>query len=334
MSANARYKAFVIVGLILVVVGSLIALASGRYGLTTTEIVRVLLTGTEDVSKTAQAVLFNVRIPRVVLALVAGAGLAAAGAAFQSVFSNPLATPDTLGVASGAAFGAVLAILLGFDAFWIQAASFVMGLIAVVLVYSVSRIRGQNTVLMLILSGLVIAALFSALISLVKYVADPQDVLPAITFWMMGSLTGANKELLTVGVPFIVVGCLVIYALRWKFNALSLPDAEAKSLGIPVVRLRVLAILSATLISASVVSMCGLIGWVGLLIPHFVRLVVGNNNLRVIPSGLIYGALFMLVCDTVARSATQMEIPVSILTALIGAPVFLLLLRSNFSIRR
>lgn len=334
MSENARYRAFEIAGLVAIVIGILIALASGRYGLTVTEIVRILISSDENVSKTAQAVVLNVRLPRVVLALVAGAGLAAAGAAFQSIFSNPLATPDTLGVAGGAAFGAVLAILFGFDSFWVQTSSFVMGLIAVMLVYGISRIRGQNSILMLILSGLVIAALFSALISLVKYVADPQDVLPTITFWMMGSLTGANLAVLAVGIPFIVAGSFVIYALRWKFNALSLPEAQAKSLGIAVTRLRVLAIVSATLISASVVSMCGLIGWVGLLIPHFVRLIVGSNNLRVIPCALIYGALFMLICDTVARCATQVEIPVSILTALIGAPVFLLLLRSQFFIGR
>ncbi len=334
MSESARYKTFLFAGLFLVLIAALASLASGRYGLSVADILTTLLGTADNVSKTAEAVLFNVRIPRVVLALAAGAGMAAAGAAFQAIFSNPLATPDTLGVASGAAFGAVLGILLGLDAVSVQLTSFTLGLVAVGLVYGVSRIRGQSSVLMLILSGLVIAALFSALISLVKYVADPQDVLPAITFWMMGSLTAANKAVLVTTIPVIVVGCFALWALRWKLNALSLPEVEARSLGIPVVRLRILAIVAATLISASVVSVCGLIGWVGLLIPHFVRLVVGNNNLRVVPASLVYGALFMLICDTLARSMTQMEIPVSILTAVVGAPVFLILLRSNFSIRR
>lgn len=330
---ETRYRAFLALGLALGLAAFFVSLACGNYSLTVAEVFSAL-SGNENLSKTAETVLFNVRLPRVILALAAGAGLACAGAAFQAIFSNPLATPDTLGVASGAAFGAVLGILLGADGFAIQMTSFVMGLVAVGLVYSVSRIRGQSSVLMLILSGLVIAALFSALISLVKYVADPQDVLPAITFWMMGSLTAANRAALITTFPVIAVGIAAIWALRWKLNALSLPENEAKSLGIAVVKLRILAIVAATLISASVVSICGLIGWVGLLIPHFVRLVVGNSNLRVVPASLVYGALFMLVCDTLARSMTQMEIPVSILTAVVGAPVFLLLLRSNVTVRR
>ena len=213
-----------------------------------------------------------------------------------------------------------------------QGVSLVAGLAAVALVWAVSTVRGKSSVLMLILSGLVVAALFSALISLVKYVADPQDVLPSITFWMMGSLTGASMKSLAMGLPFIVVGCAVLWALRWKLNALSLSADEAKSLGIPVVQLRCVFIIAATMVSASVVSMCGLIGWVGLLVPHFVRLVVGHDNMRVIPASLVYGALFMLACDTAARSMMQMEIPVSILTAVFGAPVFLLLLHRGRTI--
>lgn len=321
---------------LVVFVAMLVALGMGNFKLTLMEVIRTIESTwhpVDGVDNMMRSVVLNVRLPRVILAVVAGAGLAVAGAAFQALFSNPLATPDTLGVATGAAFGAVLAILFGIDGFGIQLASLVMGLAAVFLVYSVSRIRGSSSILMLILSGLVIAALFSALISLVKYAADPQDVLPSITFWMMGTLTGATTQTLALGLPFILIGSTLLYLLRWKLNALSLPEDEAKSLGIPVARLRIIVILSATMITASVVSMCGLIGWVGLLIPHFARLVFGNNNESVVPASLVLGALFVLIADTVARCASQMEIPVSILTAVIGAPVFILLLRRSGGIR-
>ena len=317
-------------GLVLGAVAILAALMLGRFHLTPGAAAAALLsplTHDESITQAMRSVVFNVRLPRILLALAAGAGLAAAGAAFQAIFSNPLATPDTLGVSTGAAFGAVLGLLLGFDALAVQIASLVMGLAAVALVYAVSSIRGKTTVLMLILSGLVISAFFSALIALVKYAADPQDVLPAITFWLMGSMTGATMKTLLLGLPFIVIGCLVLYLLRWKLNALSLPAQEARALGLRLPQLRAIVIVASTMVSASIVSMCGLIGWVGLLIPHFVRLTIGSNNEYVLPASTLWGAIFVLACDTAARSAAQMEIPVCILTAVLGAPVFLLILR-------
>ncbi len=331
MMQDTRYRNCLFLGLILVVVSAFVALGCGRFAVSFSDIVRVLsslVTG-EEVPRNLYSVVVHVRLPRVATALLAGAGLAAAGAAFQSIFSNPLATPDTLGVTSGAAFGAVLAILLGANAFGIQCTSFAAGILAVVLVYSVSRTKGTSSVLMLILSGLVISAFFSALITLVKYVADPQDVLPAITFWMMGSITSANIDKLMLSAPAVLLGCAVLWLMRWKFNALSLSDQETRSLGINVFRLRVLGIGAATLISAGIVSMCGLIGWVGLLIPHFVRLMAGASNVRIIPLSFLYGSFFLLACDTAARSVGRMEIPVSILTAVLGAPVFLWLLRKS-----
>lgn len=335
-ATRSRYRLFMAFGLVFALVAALVALALGRFHLTLAQTAATLISPWLDessVTPAMQSVIFNVRLPRVLLALAAGAGLAAAGAAFQSLFSNPLATPDTLGVATGSAFGAVLGLLLGLEAFSVQIASLAMGLAAVALVYAVSSVRGRATVLMLILSGLVIAAFFSALIALVKYAADPQDVLPAITFWLMGSMTGATMKALTIGLPFIVIGCLVIHLLRWKLNALSLSPSEARALGLRLPQLRAVVIVACTMVSASVVSMCGLIGWVGLLIPHFVRLVVGSNNVYVVPASALWGAIFVLLCDTVARTATQMEIPVCILTAVLGAPVFLLLLRRGSSAR-
>ena len=227
---------------------------------------------------------------------MSGAGLAAAGAAFQGLFANPLAPPDTLGAANGASFGAVLGILLGLPAFGIQTLAMITGVAAVLMAWSVAQVRGTIPPLMVILAGMVVSSLFSALVSLVKYAADPQDVLPSITYWLMGSMA-------------------------------------SKSLGIPVKRIRSLVILGAAMVTAAVVSMCGQIGWIGLLIPHMVRMIFGNDNRSVVPASMASGALFMLIIDTAARSVMATEIPVSILTSLIGAPCFILLLRKTGGIR-
>ena len=300
MNSN-KNRAVLFIGLLLLVATSLISLGIGALSLPIKEVIYALLGSISDnITTQTQSVVINVRLPRILTALICGAGLAAAGAAFQALFSNPLATADTLGVSTGAAFGAVLGILLGLDAFGVQTLSLGVGLVAVFGVWRLSLRQGRSSILLLILSGLVVAALFSSLISLVKFAADPQDELPAVTFF---------------------------WVLRWKLNALSLSEDEAKSLGLPVARLRFLIVTAATAVTAACVSMCGLIGWVGLLIPHFVRLVCGSDNRTVVPASFLFGAVFLLVCDTIARSAAQMEIPVSVLTSLVGAPIFLMLLR-------
>ena len=325
-----RKWASLLPSVILLALLSLISLGIGAMRVPPQEVIYALLSPFSDtfaLSPSIESVVLNVRLPRILTALVCGAGLAASGAAFQALFANPLATADTLGVSSGAAFGAVLGILLGLSAVGVQLLSLAVGLASVFAVWRISLVAGRSSVLMLILSGLVVAALFSSLISLVKFTADPQDELPAVTFWLMGSLTGADWKSLTMACPLIAAGSLFIWLLRWKLNALSLSEAEARSLGLPVARLRLMTVTAATAVTAASVSLCGLIGWVGLLIPHFVRLACGSDNRLVVPASFIYGALFLLVCDTVARSAAQMEIPVSVLTSLVGAPIFLLLLR-------
>jgi iron complex transport system permease protein len=277
-----------------------------------------------------------VRLPRILLAVMAGAGLSAAGAAFQSLFANPLATPDTLGTANGAGFGAAFGILIGLPAFGVQLMALGTGILAVLLVLFLTRaIHGvRNTSLvMVILAGMVISSLFSALVSLVKYVADPNDVLPVITFWLMGSFSGTTMRAMLLGLPMIVLGLVLLFLMRYRMDALSLSEDEAKSLGIHLPLTRGLIILAASAITASVVALCGVIGWVGLLIPHIVRMLFGNSNARVIPGSMLTGAVFMLLTDTVARCATAAEIPVSILTAVIGAPVFILLLRKTGGIQ-
>lgn len=319
-------------GIAVMIAAACIAVTIGQYGITLKEVAATLMPSLfpdVEVSAVMNTVIWNIRIPRIILSLLAGAGLAVSGAAFQGLFANPLATPDTLGVATGASFGAVLGILFGFSSFGIQIMAMLMGIAAVVLAFSISRMKGFSSILMIVLAGMVISSLFSALVSLVKYMADPQDVLPSITYWLMGSFASTTKQTLFLGVPFILGGSLLIFLLRWKLNSMSLNEEEARALGVPVKKIRMLIILAAAMVTASVVSMCGQIGWVGLLIPHIAKMLFGNDNRSVIPASMIFGAVFMLVIDTVARTLTQSEIPVSILTAVVGAPFFIILLRKT-----
>lgn len=317
--------------LILPFLVSLVCIGIGRYSLSMGESFIVLLspiTGAE-VDGTASSVIFSARLPRILLALFVGAGLSVAGAGFQSLFSNPLATPDTLGVASGASFGAVLALLWSSSLLVVQLCSLVMGLLALWLTSMISRMHGKSTIIMVVLGGMVVSSLFQALVSLAKYVADPNDTLPAITYWLMGSMSRATYNNLMVGLPFIFVGIFLLFLLRWRLNVLSLQEDEAKSLGVDVRHYRRLVMFASTLITASTVSMCGQVGWVGLLIPHATRMMFGSDNKWIIPMSACLGATFMVLIDTVARAATAAEIPVSILTALIGAPFFIALLRKT-----
>ena len=311
-----------------------LALGLGRFSIPPGEVLRILLpVGGEAPRATALTTVLSIRVPRILMALLCGAGLAASGAAFQALFANPLATPDTLGVASGASFGAAFAILLGMGSLGVQSTSLLMGLAAVGLVFVVSASRGGRSMLMVILAGMVVSSLFSALVSLVKVVADPQDVLPTITFWLMGRLSGVTHKTLRLAAPLILSGLGVLFLLRFRLNALALPQDEARSLGLNLPRLRLAVILAGAAVTAAVVATCGVIGWVGLLVPHIARLCFGDDNRRVIPASILFGALFMLLVDTVARTASAAEIPVSILTAVIGAPVFILLLRKAGGIR-
>ena len=303
----------------------------GRYPLGVDQVLQALgafFTGNMDsLENVVRSVVFNLRLPRIVLAIALGAGLACAGAAFQSLFSNPLATPDTLGVTSGACVGAVVAIMLSADMFTTQVIALVSGLASVALTVAISHRKGKTDIVMLVLSGVIVSAIFSAVISMLKYVADPNDKLPAITYWLMGSLSGQDFESLALGLPFIVVGIVIIFALRWRLNILTLSEDEARAAGVQVQHLRMLAIIASTMITASCVSMCGQVGWVGLLVPHCARMLCGNDNKLVVPFSIVFGALFMLAIDTVSRTMLASEIPVSVLTALIGAPIFIVLLR-------
>lgn len=315
--------------LVLPIFAALGALSIGRMSIPPADVAKSLLGGFSGVAGAdtqIQTVVLSIRLPRVLLALLVGAGLSVAGCAFQSLFSNPLATPDTLGVASGASFGAAFALLWGFNLLGVQAVALVCGIAAVFLTWlsGAGKNGGMNTV---ILAGIMIGSLFSALVSLVKFAADTESQLPAITYWLMGSLGSAGYGSLALGAPPILAGILVLYLLRWRLNILPLSEDEAKATGTNLRLLRAVTILCATAMTASCVSMCGQVGWVGLLVPHICRMKFGNNHMALVPASVSVGATFMLIVDTVARSATAAEIPVSILTAMIGAPFFIILMR-------
>ena len=335
---SARHGTLILVALgALVLASTLASLMLGRYPITPIEAVGMLanLALPIDPFWTSQqeTLFFQVRLPRIVLALMVGCSLATAGAAYQGTFQNPLVSPDILGASQGAAFGAAVAILLGLGAFGISAFAFACSIAAVLLVLAVGTRAKGNHLLIVVLAGVMVSSLFQAGVSFTKLIADPTDQLAAITYWLMGSMASTTKSTLVMGAPFIAGGSMLLFLLRWKLNSMSLPEDEAKSLGIPVKRIRSLVIVGSAMVTAAVVSMCGQIGWVGLLIPHMVRMIFGNDNSSVMPASMAFGAVFMLIIDTLARSVTASEIPVSILTALIGAPCFILLLRKTGGIR-
>jgi iron complex transport system permease protein len=320
--------------IVMPIVVAIICLGIGRYHLSFGDVIKLIMTyakeGKGAINPSEYSVVFSVRLPRILLAILCGAGLSTSGAAFQALFANPLVTPDTLGVASGACFGAALAIITtDANMMWIQTVALIVGILAIVLTNSLSKKNGQSSAIMIILSGMVVSSLFQALLSLVKYVADPEQDLPSITYWLMGSLSGTSYKALALGAPFIIIGLIVLYLLKWRMNILSLNEDEARAMGINLKFLKGIVIVASAMITAACVSMCGQVGWVGLLIPHTVRMIYGSNNQKVIPACISVGAIFMLIIDTVARAASAAEIPVSILTAIIGAPVFIGLLKKT-----
>ena len=269
------------------------------------------------------------RLPRILLAMLVGAGLSASGCAFQSLFANPLATPDTLGVASGASFGAALGLLFGFSLIGVQLTAVIFGIAAVLLTALTGGGRKKQGLSGVVLAGIMMGSLFNALVSLVKFTADTETQLPAITYFLMGNLGAANWRELLFGAPPILAGIALLLLLRWRLNLLPLSEEEAKAAGVNVGLLRAAVILAATLITASSVSMCGQVGWVGLIIPHICRMKFGSNHLRLLPASVFLGAAFLVVVDTVARTATASELPISVLTAVVGAPFFIFLMQRS-----
>ncbi len=303
----------------------------GRYPISPGTMVRVLaspLVPVEvDWEETVETVVFNIRLPRVLLAMLIGAGLSVSGAAFQGMFQNPLVSPDILGVTAGAGFGAALGILLSGSAVVIQLSALAFGIVAVVFTYLISRVYRTTPTLMLVLSGIVIGSIFSALLSLAKYVADPQEKLPAIVFWLMGSLATVSKSDVVYAAPPMALGMGTLLLLRWRVNLLSMGDDEARALGVNPDRLKAVLIAACTVVTAAGVSVSGIIGWVGLVIPHVGRMMVGPDNRVLMPVSLALGAIYLTIIDNLARSVMAAEIPLGILTAIVGAPFFAVMLR-------
>lgn len=316
---------------------ALLALSSGRYPIAFSEVVSMLFDTLSSTHSTQsqqeylqRVILLDFRAPRVLLALIVGAGLSMCGCAFQSLFRNPLATPDILGVTNASSFGAVLALMLGLNMVGVCAFGFCFGIVSLVLVVAVSYSRFVSlSSVSMVLSGIIISALFSSLVSLVKYLADPQDTLPSITYWLLGSLSRVWSAQLGAGLIVVALGCVVLFALRWKLNLLALSEEEAKSLGVNLNALRAGVILSCTIIVSVSVCLCGVIGWIGLLIPHIARLLVGSENSRVLGLSAILGAGFLTLIDIISRSLSASEIPISILSAIVGAPFFIYILHKN-----
>ena len=302
----------------------------GRYDVPLPEVVRILLSQLFPVTQTwtdnMAIAVCNVRLPRILLACLVGCALSAAGASYQTVFQNPMAAPDILGASSGACFGAALAILTGQSSVTVTVYAFCASLLSVALVYLVgSRPRGSRVV-NLLLAGIMVGSLFTAGTSYIKLVADPTNQLPQITYWLMGSLSGTRMKKVGFAAVCMAVGLLPLLLLRWRMNLLTLSADEARAMGVHTDRLRLAVILSATVLTASAVSVSGMIGWVGLVIPHLSRRIVGNDCRWLLPMSMLFGAAFLLLVDNMARCLTAVEIPIGILTAFVGAPFFLYLM--------
>jgi iron complex transport system permease protein len=310
------------------VVLSLTAAAVGAYGIPVATLWRGLLGGA--LPDPVATVLFQVRLPRIGAAMLTGAALAAAGATYQGLFRNPLVSPDVLGVSTGAGLGAVLGIYLGLPVLPIQLLGFATGLATVALVWAISTaVRGQDAVLVLVLTGVVVGALAGAGISLLKILADPYDQLPAMTFWLLGSLAAITPQDAAAAAPLVLLGLVPLALLRWRVNLMALGDEEAMALGVDAPRLRRLLVVAATLMTAAVVAVAGVVGWVGLVVPHLARLLVGPDFRVLLPASILLGAAYLLAVDTLARTLATVEVPLGILTALLGAPFFLWLLATG-----
>jgi iron complex transport system permease protein len=324
-------SSLILVILMLVLLGAItISFMLGRYAVKPGALFAILFSRVVPTqpfwTDTMETVVFNIRLPRILMACLVGCCLSAAGAAYQGVFQNPMAAPDILGASSGAAFGAALAILLGASSRMIMAAAFVSSLFTVGLVYLISLRAKGNKVIGLILCGIMVSSLFSAGTSFIKLVADPTNQLPAITYWLMGSLSGmTNKDLAIAFLP-MAIGLLALFLFRWRINILTLGDDEAHTIGINTNIVRLYVIIFSTLITAASVSVSGMIGWVGLVIPHLSRKIVGNNYKYLMAAAMIVGAIFLLLVDNVSRNLLEVEIPLGVLTAFIGAPFFIYLI--------
>lgn len=333
---RARRSSRIVVQVILtvgIVAVGLISLSVGRYTVPVNEVARILINEVIALPRTwtdaESNVVLGVRLPRVLLGMLVGGGLALGGAALQAAFRNPLVSPQILGVSSGASFGGVLALMFGLGSTFLVGGAFLFGLAALGMVRLIGRTRSGGAILMIVLGGVVTSAFFSALVSFITYVADPYSTLPSIVFWLMGSLATADMAKVLIAAVPILAGSAAIIVLRWRINILSLGDDDAASLGVNPGRLRAVLLTMVALMTAGAVAVSGVIGWVGLVVPHIARLWVGPDHRISMPTTFVLGAAYLTIIDTLSRTVSSGEIPLGILTAIIGAPVFVLLLRNS-----
>jgi iron complex transport system permease protein len=303
----------------------------GKYTASPSDILSVLMGKIvpslgHDVSGTLETAIINVRFPRIALALLVGASLSVSGASYQGLFRNPLVSSHILGVASGASFGAALGIILGVSSFIVQVLAFIFGLLAVGIALGITRFYRSSAALTLVLVGFITGSFFSSLVSFITYTADPTLKLPAIVFWLMGSLAASSLTKLYFAVIPMAIGISILMLIRWRINVLSMGDDDAKALGIDPTKWRIAVILCCTLISSTAVCVSGVIGWIGLVIPHFARMLVGPDHKALLPACLSIGGVYLMLIDNLARTLTSAEIPLGILTGIIGAPIFAYLL--------
>lgn len=332
VKGRMRDNFLVAILILILIVAVAISFMVGRYAISFYQLSNIIYSKIMGFPRTwpstVETVLFNVRLPRILTALLVGSALSLSGAAYQGLFKNPMVSPDILGASAGSGFGAALAILLSANILETQISAFVFGMAAVMLTYVIGRAigRGSNSILMLVLTGMVVSTLFSSFVSMIKYVADPSNKLPAITFWLMGGLSSVTIKEVKILIFPVVIGAVPLILLRWKLNVLSFGEEEAKAMGINTSRLTAIIIICSTLMTTSAVAISGMIGWVGLIIPHLSRMLVGPNYKKLLPVSILIGSTFLLLVDDVARSLFVIEIPLGILTALMGAPFFIYLL--------
>lgn len=306
-------------------VAAAVALFLGAYYIPPMRVLNALFSDVEDLPE--KAIVLDIRLPRIVLSAVVGSALSASGVTLQGIFRNPLVDPFILGLSAGAAFGCALSVAF-FSHIPIQVAAFTFSLLATFITYTIARSQGEVSRLPLVLSGVVVSAFFTAMVSIVKFLVDPHKLV-SIVYWLMGSFSLADWEAVKVASFGIAIGCLPLYLMRWRLNAMSMGEEEAKALGINVERDRIIFITSASLAVGSAVSVSGIIGWVGLMVPHLVRMTVGPDHRQLMPLSMAAGAAFMVFADTLARNLTSFDIPVGIVTAISGAPFFIYLMRKG-----
>ncbi len=328
--SDKKYR--VVVGIVFAALLLTVAasLALGRYSINLGDVIKILASKIFGIKKTwsniEEAVVINLRLPRTLTSVVVGAGLALSGACYQSIFKNPMASPDLLGVSSGACIGAAVAILLNFNSLFIQLLAFIGGIAAVFITTLIPKLIKSQSTTILILSGVVVSSLMSSVMSVIKALADTDTQLAEITYWTMGSFaTITMSELLSI-LPMVLIPCFLIILMRYRLNVLSLGDNEARSLGINLQKTRGMFIFFSTLITASCVSVSGSIGWVGLIIPHTSRMLIGSDNKKMLPMAMLLGSIFMLIIDMLCRTLSTAELKLGVLTGIIGAPFFIFIL--------